>query len=131
MLVDLQIPTWEAWQAKYRDDIRVKVWWDELQRPKPKIERVYSPRDLWYPWYPGERQEWRSGKVPVPVATTLRTGHSLVVAPAVRVPNHGYLLLDGCHRIRDLRPVFLALDALIVTTKQLRSFADLLGGWHE
>lgn len=133
MLVDLPVPTWESWQAQYREEIRVKVWWDELQRPKPKIKREYFPAPLFYPWFDSKRQ-WRSGDEPKRVRQIRPgtvPGHCLVLAPAVLVPRRGYLLLDHCHRIRDLRPRVLAVDALIVKPEQLKAFADLLGKWHE
>lgn len=130
MLVDLPVPTWESWQAQYREEIRVKVWWDELQRPKPKIERVYYPSAVYYPWF-ADKREWRSGKEPKRFIPSKKRGHSLIIAPAVFLPHRGYLLLDCCHRIRDLRPYFLAVDALIVKPEQLKAFADLLGKWHE
>jgi hypothetical protein len=37
-----------------------------------------------------------------------------------------FVLLDHCHRIRDHRPEFLAVDALYVTKEQKKYFGDLI-----
>jgi hypothetical protein len=130
VLVDLPVPTWESWQAQYRKDIITMAWWDELQRPKPKIERVYNPRPLYYPIWK-DKTEWRNAKNRPNLVPRNFKGHCLVLAPAVRVPDRGYMLLDHCHRIRELRPTLLAVDALIVRPEQLCAFADLIVNWYE
>lgn len=129
-VISFPILTWENWQAKYRPDIRVHVCWDAIGEPVPVVTRewIFMPEDLKkkevrYPWYEGG-SSWRDGK-----NIRVREGSAgiVVVAPAVEVRANVWLLLDGCHRVRALRPKLLVLDALRLTRRQQRQFNDLIG----
>lgn len=131
MLMTLRPPDWAQWQALYRPGIRTMVWWEELRKPEPRVVRVYDPWPLFYPWW-RNRDEWRSVKPREPrrVPSDRFRGDAMIIVPAVKVAGRGYLILDGAHRVRDHRPRWLAVDALVVTRAQEAAFADLVGAWR-
>jgi hypothetical protein len=38
-------------------------------------------------------------------------------------------MLDGCHRVRDLQPTYVAVDYLVLKKKHYTAFGDTLSLW--
>lgn len=143
-VVELPRPAnYKAWLARYRKHIRCMIWWDELKKPEPQLSRFWFHGDhsdeeiavwpLWYPWTTG-KGEWRRKKPnpPKQVPYWTFTEDRVITAPGLFVPSKGVLLLDGAHRIRDLKPWLIVVDAIQVKSEQLTSIADTIGSWwHE
>lgn len=126
--------TYADWLAKYKSHIRCMVWWDELNKPKPRVGRRYVDISdfVWLPQCT-EKGEWRRKEPNQPVALEhwKFKGDRIVIAPAL-VTRKGYLLLDGVHRVTELEPRLLVLDWIQVKKEQLTSIADTIGAWwHE
>jgi hypothetical protein len=143
------IQSWAEWKSRYRPHIRCLVWWEELEKPRPKLRRLYAvgggglPRpivaanrvggggELFYPEFAAPR-EWRTRTMnpPVPCKFWKFGGPRTVQAPALFVPGRGTLILDGVHRIKDLEPFLIILDAIELRKKeQLCAIADTIGTW--
>lgn len=127
---------YKAWSARWRKHIRCMIWWDELNDPEPKLGRRWFCRDteakLFYPWTT-EKGEWRRREPNPPKEVPIWNffGDRIVVAPGLFVPRKGTMLLDGSHRVQSLEPWMVVVDAIEVTTEQLRSIADTLGSWWQ
>lgn len=121
--------TWPTWQAEYRPGIRVNILWDRIQRPAPVVDQFEFHADccngyelpIYYPWYKGG--DSRDGK---PIHAELGDGKFIVRVPALYLPDVGLIVLDGCHRIHDLKPQHLVLDTIQVKKKKLKYFNDVL-----
>lgn len=118
----------QGFLSEYKPSIRVSVAWDELMDPEPQVEQLWfyyeDQKDIFFPFYKG-KMGWRGGK---PKHVTPGECQCLVRAPAVDVGDQ-YVLLDGTHRIRELRPELIILDCLKPRRKsQFRAFVDC---WNE
>ena len=114
-IIDFRPHTWETWQAEYRTGIRCIVEWGKLKRPKVLNEMVNNSRFIYYPWREGKKSWMDSG-------TRLRRIELGFSKVAVRVPavefyyeedgmatDNARLILDGSHRIKELKPEFLII----------------------
>jgi hypothetical protein len=124
--------SWTDWQAKYRPHIRTRVIWDKIQRPAPKVGRTWvcdqrANFDIFYPWYKSGG-DWRD-RDPLVVDLSRLTNDVVVQVPALLV-NTDILLLDGNHRVRDLRPRVLIIDWIDVGLKRCRYFSDCYAESH-
>ena len=125
-LTSLEPMSWVAWQMAYRDKIRVYVNWEKLRMLKPRVRQDWilfdSPHEVYIPHYNGGA--WEDGE-----PRQMKPGSTSVIlrAPALKIPGKKgrFLLLDGFHRYRDLRPRLLVLDALVVPKAALRYFLDM------
>jgi hypothetical protein len=139
-VIELPPPAdYKAWQARWRKHIRCMIWWDELKEPKPKLSRFYYTPfgdihwPLYYPWTEG-KGEWRRKKPNPPTRVPVERfdGHRVIQAPGLSFLPKGVMLLDGAHRIQDLEPMIIIVDAIEVKREQLTSIADTIGSWwHE
>jgi hypothetical protein len=120
------------------------VWWDELQRPKPRLFRAYAlngavvaPGDrtgqVYYPWFKG-KLEWRTrtSNAPIRVPFGDFKGDRAITVPSLYVEGRGFLVLDGAHRLKGLRPRIIVLDAIeLRKNEQLCAIADTIGAWWQ
>lgn len=119
--------SWAAWQARYCPHIRTSIDWDGLRAHRPTVIQElseYIDNSLYFPWYKGGRGKdgWRDGRrqrVPP------RGKPALMRVPAARYKGQT-ILLDGCHRVKDQKPVWLVLDIICLTSKNHRYVTDFL-----
>lgn len=126
---------WPEWQAKYRAGMCANALWYRLQSPKPKVRREIVGNDwtvptLYYPWYK-TGSGYRDDVPPKEVDLLNLTGEFILSIPALELVEadgtwHGYLVLDGCKRLRDLKPRVIIIDYLSVRHDKLKYFNDLL-----
>lgn len=123
-VIDYRPHTWESWKIEYVPGIRV-VW----NKSKINPVRVFSllvynnsDADVFLVKYAagdwmggGKLEKWKPGK-----------NELLVRCPAVMIHlQQNILILDGVHRILDLKPRALILDVIAITEKESCYFSDL------
>lgn len=122
---------WIQWQAIYRGHIRCVVDWEMLVGYTPTIGRKWwldnsDKIEVFYPWY--TKGNWRYG---LPKKVSLGNNDVIVSIPVVQFDNSKkFLVLDGCHRIRDLKPRIIVLDYISVKKEKLCAFTDLFNPSH-
>jgi len=127
---------WPEWQAEYRSSLCVGVLWYRLQSPKPKVrQEIVGNGDwmvphLYYPWY-SKGTGYRDDVPPKEVDLLTSRGQFILRIPALELIEangmcHGFLVLDGCQRLRDLKPRVIIIDYISVRHDKLKYFNDLL-----
>ena len=135
------ITDWHHWLIEYRSSIRVGVEWDELiesfANDAPAAKTVnYNATSMMacLPHYrDGEKLvSWTQKNQPEVVART-RTGrfpYTILRVPAVTFGVGEYcLILDGCHRLKQLDPNEIMIDLLTVSVEQATRFVDFHSPW--
>ncbi|RJQ27032.1 hypothetical protein C4577_01800 [Candidatus Parcubacteria bacterium] len=123
---------WVQWQAYYRGHIRCVVDWEMLVGTKPIVGRYWWSNEsdkieVYFPWY--TNGNWRCGS---PKKVSLGKNDVIVSIPVVAFDNNKkFLVLDGCHRVRDLKPRIIVLDYVSVKKDKLCAFTDLLNPSHK
>lgn len=98
--------TWAAFKAEYRTAVQPKVEWGRIRNPKMGLSmQVDGDFALYMPWYTGG--DWRDGE---PRLVPKGSATALVRVPAVLTGNGKLLVLDGCHRLTQLRPRVVVVD---------------------
>jgi hypothetical protein len=127
MIFEFRPHTPETWLAEYRRHIRVQVEWSRIQIKAVEVLFYFPERQgvfrIFYPWSKHPDQSWMDSEENQRVELGFKP--LMIRAPALYVGDQNYLLLDCCHRIRDLNPVAIILDYLKVTPQSLNYFADL------
>jgi hypothetical protein len=120
--------SWETWDATYRRFVRVGVDWEAIDSNpiKAEIKTVYLGGPVWdykvyVPqksgkgnWVAGDNIEVQPGDRPI-----------LVRAAGVKVGNK-ILVIDGCTKLRQKRPVFVVIDCVVINKENYVYFLDLL-----
>lgn len=123
-MVELQVydeMSWEKWHATYRKGIRVAVMWNRIRKKKPRMIKLdwnwYQSKKnfalAYHPWYTGG--DYATGKAK---RVQLGSTSAMIRVPSLRHPK-GWLVLDGNHRIKDIRPDTLILDYIILSKKEV------------
>lgn len=125
-----------SWLNAYRKHIRVLADWPRLELQDEDVGQLWihgnTPDDgswdggeiVYVPWYEGG--SWLSGNEPQRVRPGL--GGGVLVAPALHIRDEKYILLDGCHRATEVKPLVLVLDYIDLARdrKRLRLFMDAI-----
>ena len=119
--IEFQTLTWESFKAEYRTAIQPTVEWDRIRAPKMGLSFCLDGNlALWMPWY--KDGDWRDGRPRrVPPGRT----NAIVRVPAVLARNGQYLVLDGCHRLTQLRPRVVVVDWFHPAKSDRRYMNDL------
>lgn len=116
--------TYKEYLRTYKTSIRCSVEFENIKHPKMGITLLDDDRDnLYFPWYK-DKGSWRKG-TPIQI----KEGKNLIVVrvPAVKLQGFNkYLLLDGCHRVSQLKPKVIILDWFEVTKDNYMYVTDLL-----
>lgn len=117
--IQMEPYTFEQWKQVYKSKIRVGWKVDALENVRCGLIRAEKTTKLYAPWY--DNGNWMDGK---PRRLSLGDKNTVVRLPALRVDGK-YLILDGNHRINELRPNTVFLDYLDLAKKDLKYFVDL------
>lgn len=105
------------WFKRYGSSVRVKAnvagW-----TPYCGMEIMTHKTEAWLPWYRGG--DYTNGK---PVRAKLGKAPAICRLPAVKLCGR-FLLLDGCHRLVQVKPRFILLDYLKAEKKDAWRFQD-------
>ncbi len=116
-LIDFTPFSFKEWKKRYQSDIRTAVKWDGIKRGKCGLIVANKDTKMYLPWYNGKH--WMDGEPQrVEIGNKLR----LVRLPALKVKDE-YLILDGCHRMTELKPMLVLLDWL--ETPNMRYFVEM------
>ena len=110
--------TWKEWKVWYKSDIRVSVRWEKLKKAKVGLALADAGTVMFLPWYAGGAN-WLDDKPPL--RAHVGNKDCIVRVPALKLKK-GYLILDGCHRITELKPKLIYLDWI---EADKRCFVDL------
>lgn len=110
--------SWEEWATRYKRHIRVFAQTARLKH-KPKVGLSVASGPIYIPWY--DTGDWIDGK---PKSVTVGTTTRLVRLPALSVGGR-FLVLDGVHRLTELRPAFVLLDWIKPVKSDLVYFLDM------
>lgn len=118
--------SWAEWRLQYRQDIRVLAWTSALDNVKTGIH-VCTPNDrLVLPHF--DQKDKREVMKRTPIEVRIGERPVLVRLPALSIGKL-FLVLDGCHRLKELRPALVVLDCAVPTKRQARMFSDLQLDW--
>ena len=112
--------TWASWKARYLPRIRISHALERIKQAKCGLLLADEATEMYYPWYKGG--DWRDGK---PKRAKIGKRWYLVRLPAVKVGTR-YLVLDGCHRLKVLRPRLVLLDYVILRKGDEELVTDLM-----
>ena len=143
--------TYDEWLIKYKSSIRIAAKWSKIKKVKKTgIKFVNSIADnIYLPWYTeknGKKAKsetgWMDGK-PVKVKLDFnisRNSKDLVLLrlPAIKVPIYAddyhkkikcdccktFFVLDGCHRLTELKPRLIILDWIELKDNDVRYIVD-------
>lgn len=120
-LLDLSPMTWLQWKVSYLPGIRVCHALTRLKNPKPQAHVATSKSKIRYPWY--KKGDWMDGRYRM-----FELGKSPVLWRGPAILYEGtFLILDGCHRLSDLKPSMVVLDYLKISKREKVYVVDLLG----
>lgn len=108
-----------AFKHLHKDSVRTIVNWDRLRSCRISLVVCTSKTKLFLPKY--SKGGYRNG---IPKQWKLGNNPHFVRLPAIKT-RRGYLVIDGVHRLIELKPKFVVLDVLNPTAKQRKLFADL------
>lgn len=120
--------TWAEWRQAYRQRIRVNSWISGFKQMRTEIHVATPSTKMVLPWYDklkiddhlsGNAREVRIGAAPI-----------LIRIPAVRFKDW-YFIPDGCHRLTELKPGLVVLDAIVPTKRQRRGIGDFSHDWWQ
>lgn len=122
---------------KYKQQVRVNVEWGDIYKLEPNTDVLHLyPSSKCYgtvinhPWSKEPTREGGSLKTKQKNVKTIYEGGKtkcMVRVPAVKYKDK-IMLLDGNHRVSQLKPMFIIIDLILIETKkQARSFSDLYG----
>lgn len=118
-LIHFKKLNFKEWKFRYLSDIRIGILWKNLKDVNVGILLVKN-HQIYLPKY-GKDKSWMNGK-PIKVNEGKRL--ILVRLPAIRIKNK-YLILDGYHRLKNLKPKLIILDYLRLSQSQYRYIIDL------
>lgn len=111
---------WDEWRTRYQRWIRT------MREPSKRLKSVPSvglivatPKtQIYLPAYTDGG--WQDGK---PVRASIGTNPVLIRIPALKIRER-YLLLDGVHRLTDLKPAFVLIDYAEFTASDMTYWMD-------
>lgn len=96
--------SWAGFLRRYVGAVQCMVVWDRIKKPRMGLT-VLQPGEqvdlVWYrdgDWRDGEPRKAKTGNMP-----------ALARLPAVKLGKR-FLVLDGCHRLSEVKPAFVLLD---------------------
>ncbi len=123
-LLEFRPMTFRDWRSHYRRQIGVMIWLSSLKKVKTGLHVCTPDTELYLPKYKAARDPLAAK----PKQIAIGDRPILIRIPAVKVGPR-FLILDGCHRLNDLRPGLVVLDYVEPTKRQRRAFMDLNVDW--
>jgi len=118
-LIHFEKLSFKEWKFRYISDIRISAKWKNITNVSTGILLVDN-QQIYLPKY-GKGKNWMDGE-PIKISS----GHHLILVrlPAIQIGDK-YLILDGCHRLKTLKPKLVILDYLKISQDQYRYIVDL------
>lgn len=110
---------WNEFKLTYKKDVRVIFFWDKIKNPKTGITFADQSTDIFLPKY--TNGDWTDGE---PISVVMGKGGALVRIPAIKV-REGYFVLDGVHRLLELKPRYIVIDWIELSEKDKRYSVDV------
>lgn len=118
--------TWKQFMRRYSGSIRANTSnWRKINSPEMGLCLVDSNTKLNLIWYKGG--DWRDGK---PIKWRIGTEHCIVRIPAVLVDGV-FVVLDGCHRLTELKPSVVFVDWFRPSKKERVYLTDLFNAEYQ
>lgn len=121
-VIEFSAMSWKEFKKRYGSSIRVS---NEIGKIKPiSIDLVLANKemDLYGVWY--SEGGWRDGN-----QTKLETGKNPIL---IRIPvfkihkSNDYLVVDGMHRITELKPGLILMDVVTISHKDRVYINDMM-----
>ena len=124
---EFQPLTWKQFLREYRTSIGPQVVWGKIRFPRVGMTLALDGVPaLHLPWYHGG--DWRDG---VPRVVARGKACAIIRIPAVKV-REKLLVLDGCHRLTELKPRMVVVDWFEPVKQERRYLTDLFNSyWQE
>lgn len=109
----------DQWRGIYQSAISVCIKWDKIKVIKVGIKMLNLDDIVYLPHY--KNGDWIDG---TPETISPGDNLALIRIPGLKV-NGKYIIFDGCHRIKQLKPKIVIIDYIETNKKSHKYFIDL------
>jgi len=119
-VIEFKKLSYESFKEVYKDDIRISIDFKKIKDASTDIRLVEDKDLLYMPWY--NKGSWVDGNI-----RTIKHGNNLILVrlPTVKIENNKFFILDGCHRLIELKPGLIILDVLYLNKDDYKYVIDL------
>lgn len=109
---------YQQWKQRYKSSIRISIELGKIKRPKTGFLVADEKTNLKLCWY--KKGNYRDGEIK---KASIGNKNVLIRIPAIKI-NDEYLVIDGCHRLTQLKPRFILIDYIEPKKEDLRYISD-------
>jgi hypothetical protein len=123
--LQLSLMNWGRFVQRYKGVIRADIVWDKISKPTMGLVLLTTGAKVDIVWY--MKGDWRDGK---PRTISVGENTAIIRVPAVKKRDGQLLLLDGCHRLTELKPAVVIVDWFQPNSKDRVYITDLFNRWN-